>query len=225
VRAGDAALLFLSAASGATDVVAFLLLGHVFTSAMTGNTALLGVALGLRDGPAAARSAFALLGFLAGVVAGCAASRKEAASVRGLLLFELVVVAAFALAWPALSDKGNAAIYSLIFVSSLGMGVQGIAATEASRKGTTTIVFTSVLLRIAEAATRLLLRHPVPREERVRARRQAGGYAAYIAAAVLAALALSSRPSLAVWLPVMAVTAAALLNERELVTGRRGQPA
>lgn len=41
----DLALTALALASGVTDVAAFLTLGDVFTSAMTGNTALLGVAL------------------------------------------------------------------------------------------------------------------------------------------------------------------------------------
>ena len=39
-------LVFLSLASGCTDVLSFLKLGNVFTSAMTGNTALLAIALG-----------------------------------------------------------------------------------------------------------------------------------------------------------------------------------
>jgi uncharacterized membrane protein YoaK (UPF0700 family) len=36
---------FLAAASGSADVITFLTLGHVFGSAMTGNTALLGIAV------------------------------------------------------------------------------------------------------------------------------------------------------------------------------------
>jgi uncharacterized membrane protein YoaK (UPF0700 family) len=37
----DLGLALLGLASGSTDVMAFLMLGNIFTSAMTGNTALL----------------------------------------------------------------------------------------------------------------------------------------------------------------------------------------
>jgi uncharacterized membrane protein YoaK (UPF0700 family) len=43
---GRLGLASLSFASGCTDVLTFLKLGNVFTSAMTGNTALLAIELG-----------------------------------------------------------------------------------------------------------------------------------------------------------------------------------
>jgi uncharacterized membrane protein YoaK (UPF0700 family) len=42
----DLTLALLAFASGTTDVLSFLALSGVFTSAMTGNTALLGLAAG-----------------------------------------------------------------------------------------------------------------------------------------------------------------------------------
>src|SRR5437660_11648422 len=60
-------LALLSFASGATDVLAFIKLGHLFTSAMTGNTALLAIALGQGHVAAAGRSLTALLGFALGL--------------------------------------------------------------------------------------------------------------------------------------------------------------
>ena len=49
-------LACLSLASGCTDVMTFLNLGDVFTSAMTGNTALLAIAIGRGQLLAASRS-------------------------------------------------------------------------------------------------------------------------------------------------------------------------
>jgi hypothetical protein len=50
IRVRNGAAMFLAAASGATDAIGYLALGHVFTSAMTGNFALLGIALAHHDG-------------------------------------------------------------------------------------------------------------------------------------------------------------------------------
>lgn len=212
MRAGDAALLLLSAASGATDVIAFVLLGHVFTSAMTGNTALLGLALGTRDAAAAGRSAFALGGFLCGIVAATwLHPHGTARSLRPLFLVEMVLVAAFALAWPA--ADGTAATHALIFLSALAMGMQGLTAREASRFGMTTIVFTSALLRIAETAARRILGRAEAVKERRHAAREFSAYLAYAGAAAFAALFLRAHVRWLVWLPALAVAAAALCYE------------
>ena len=60
-------LAALSLASGCTDVLSFLELGNLFASAMTGNTALLAVAIGSGELLAASRSLTALVGFGLGV--------------------------------------------------------------------------------------------------------------------------------------------------------------
>src|ERR671918_41811 len=67
-------LVFLSLASGCTDVLSFLRLGNVFTSAMTGNTALLAIALGQGQLFAAMRSLMALIGFIIGIAVATALS-------------------------------------------------------------------------------------------------------------------------------------------------------
>jgi Protein of unknown function (DUF1275) len=50
LRMREAAAMALAAASGSTDAVGYLALGRVFTSAMTGNLTLLGIAVAHRDG-------------------------------------------------------------------------------------------------------------------------------------------------------------------------------
>jgi uncharacterized membrane protein YoaK (UPF0700 family) len=68
----DVALAALTLGSGVTDVAAFLTLGDVFTSAMTGNTALLGIALSQGRILSATHSFSALLGFAVGASLGAA---------------------------------------------------------------------------------------------------------------------------------------------------------
>jgi len=66
----DLGLTTLAMGSGVTDVTTFLTLGDVFTSAMTGNTALLGIALSQGRLLSAAHSFSALLGFAIGAALG-----------------------------------------------------------------------------------------------------------------------------------------------------------
>jgi uncharacterized membrane protein YoaK (UPF0700 family) len=66
-RYKNAALGCLSVAAGGTDVLTFLDLGDLFTSAMTGNVALLAIAIGRGEVPAASRSFTALVAFAVGV--------------------------------------------------------------------------------------------------------------------------------------------------------------
>src|SRR5882757_2713358 len=70
IRVRNGAALFLAAASGATDAIGYLALGHVFTSAMTGNLALLGIALAHRNGERIGRVLVSLVGYMAGAALG-----------------------------------------------------------------------------------------------------------------------------------------------------------
>src|SRR5215472_15796501 len=66
----DALVLLLAFTAGCVDAVSYLGLGHIFTANMTGNTVLLGLALGQAQWFAALRSAVALAGYLAGAAGG-----------------------------------------------------------------------------------------------------------------------------------------------------------
>jgi uncharacterized membrane protein YoaK (UPF0700 family) len=67
----DAAVALLAPGAGAMDALSFVALGQVFTAAMTGDTVLLGLAIGQGRILAAARSVAALGGFVAGAATGC----------------------------------------------------------------------------------------------------------------------------------------------------------
>src|ERR1700683_5330790 len=62
----------LTLCTGALDAVCFLRLGKVFSSVITGNLALLGIAVGEKNGGLAANGGVALWGYAAGVALGTA---------------------------------------------------------------------------------------------------------------------------------------------------------
>ena len=85
-----------SFAAGSMDAIAFLVLGGVFTSAMSGNTILLGLAISQGHFSAAVHSFAALLGYVAGVsVASLSLAKSERGSGWTLGL-EALFLAAFA---------------------------------------------------------------------------------------------------------------------------------
>src|SRR5262245_28250684 len=99
----DLGLALMALASGSTDVMAFLTLGDIFTSAMTGNVAFLAIAIGQGQLHSALLTSLALLGFIGGVVVATAlyAPRKPSvrAVLRPLFALEIACLAGFAGAW------------------------------------------------------------------------------------------------------------------------------
>src|SRR5579875_2929177 len=63
---GHAFFVLLAFASGATDAFGFLRLGGTFTSVMTGNMVLVGLAAARSDGALVVRALVAICGYLAG---------------------------------------------------------------------------------------------------------------------------------------------------------------
>ena len=71
-RYRDVLVVVLTLCTGALDAVCFLRLGKVFSSVITGNLALLGIAVGEKNGGLAANGGLALAGYAAGVALGTA---------------------------------------------------------------------------------------------------------------------------------------------------------
>jgi uncharacterized membrane protein YoaK (UPF0700 family) len=214
----DVGLALLGFASGSMDALAFFNLGQVFPSAMTGNTALLGLALGQGDVIAALRPLIAFAGFLAGAAAAAASVDlwlHKLPAQRGvcwLLALEACLLAAFALAWPFVGwPIAGAGLYSLIVVASSGMGIQSVAARLVGRSGITTVVFTSTLTSIVTSATEAMLRppHRLP----FATKRQIGMFLIYGVGAAIAGL-LASRGAWLAFLPFVAVAGAAGFHYR-----------
>ncbi len=210
----DLTLALLAFASGATDVLSFLALSGVFTSAMTGNTALLGLAVGQGQFGAAVRSFDALAGFLMGVAAGTLprdTGSSRSALVR-ILALEALCLGLFTALWGywANLDKGMA-VYGLILLSAAGMGIQSVAARRINLPGIPTVVFTSTLTSIVMAATEAVLKRPRFQFE---ALRQLAVFCAYLLGTLLAGAMASRGLGSIVMLPLIAVLGALVSEYR-----------
>ena len=109
----------LSLAAGCVGAVGYLRLGQIFVANMTGNTVLLGLALGQAKGQAALRAVIALAGFVVGVAAGAAIvwrdPERSTWSPGVTAALELVVLGAFAVGWfLAGAEPDGREVYPLI---------------------------------------------------------------------------------------------------------------
>jgi uncharacterized membrane protein YoaK (UPF0700 family) len=213
VDSGDVGLALLGFASGSMDALAFFNLGEVLPSAMTGNTALLGLALGQGHVIAASRPFVAFVGFLTGAAAAAASvdlwlhKLPVPRAVCWLLALEACLLATFALAWQFIDQPiAGVGLYGLIVVASSGMGIQSVAARLVGRSGITTVVFTSTLTSIVTSATEAMLRPP--RRLPFATKRQIGMFLIYGVGAALCGLLASHGASIA-FLPFVAVVGAA----------------
>lgn len=198
-------LVLLGFASGSADVIAFLLLGHVFASAMTGNTALLGIALSDGNLVAASQPLTALFGFAAGVALAAFIGNRD---VRTLVGFEITCLALFAMLWQlGPHSAGEPAQYVLILLCSVAMGVQGIVARRIEAPGVNTIVFTTTLVTIVSSLVEIVTRRAVDPALGSKTRLQVAAFAAYGAGAILAGLLHWTDFALLAWLPMAAVVA------------------
>jgi uncharacterized membrane protein YoaK (UPF0700 family) len=212
----DLGLAALATASGVTDVTTFLSLGDVFTSAMTGNTALLGIALSQGRHVSATHSVSALIGFSLGALLGAAMNLRGRQSkaavlevVRLLVLMEMCCLGAFA---AILTSTGpppeSAVLYALILLSAIGMGLQGIAARQINSPGVNTIVFTSTLINIVISLTGTFMRGSEAGGVPPDTKRQIAMFLAYAFGAIIAGILAGPALSLLVWVPMLAVVLA-----------------
>ena len=148
----DTMLLLLTWAAGSMDAISYLRLGHVFTAMMTGNTVLLGLAVGQGHVLAAARSILALAGFAVGVIVGAMVAQRGPrrgdwpSAVTGALVLEAILLGAFAVAWQITGpERGEIAVYVLIGLTALAMGVQSAAVQRLDVPGIMTTYITGTL--------------------------------------------------------------------------------
>ncbi len=156
-RYRDALVVVLALTTGALDAVSYLRLGRVFSSVITGNLALLGVATGQHDAMLALNAGLALAGYACGVLAGGAfAGTPERgqpawpARVTLTLAAEWGVLAAFSGEW--LVTGGHPAGASRLALLPLGAAAMGMQSTAVRRLGPmSTTYLTSTLTGILTA--------------------------------------------------------------------------
>ncbi|GAA5233795.1 DUF1275 domain-containing protein [Verticiella sediminum] len=142
-------LALLSFAAGSTDAIAFLALENVFTSAMSGNTVLLGVAIGRGDFDAALHSFAALFGFMTGVSLASLAFAKSGRGSGWALGLEASFLAVFAALWLWVDDPVRSpGVYGFIVISAVAMGLQGGIGRKIGVPGIMTVIFTSTYTAI-----------------------------------------------------------------------------
>ena len=212
----DLGLGLLSIAAGCTDVVAFLKLGDLFPSAMTGNTALLAIGVGSGHLLAASRALCALVGFALGVVIATVVSahrraqeEERRAVLRRLLPLELVFLGGCAALWGANAHSMEGVVlYAVIALSALSMGIQSVAARHSNSSGISTIVLTTNLINILISATRVLASLPGAGEAPARAGAHVQAFAAYAGGAALAACLVYRWAEAVIWIPLAVVLCA-----------------
>ncbi|AEM48169.1 protein of unknown function DUF1275 [Acidithiobacillus ferrivorans SS3] len=201
----DRSMHLLSATSGAADIVAFLKLNMVFTSAMTGNLALFGIAVGQGHLLSATHSLTALLGFIIGV-AIAALWKEHPFGLRWILALEVVFLALYAFCWLRWGfPLGGSPLYALILFSAIGMGMQSVAARLINVAGVPSVVFTNTLTSIVLVFIQSIHKHqPLP----FALRQQMAALLAYLGGAVVFAFLLMVMPVLAMTLPAVLVALA-----------------
>ena len=211
VGLADLGLGLMAIAAGGSDALAYLTLGHVFTSAMTGNTVLLCIAVGQGQFVAAMQSFTAFLAFVAGAALAAAFSRRPVpnehvpAHLSPLFLLEIALLAAFVAVWFATGRTSETARYGLIVLSAIAMGTQGVIARHINVPQVNTIVFTTTIISVVASCTRALLAaSAVPFDTK----RQIGILLVYAAGAVLMAVLIAHANAIYVWLPLIAVIGA-----------------
>ena len=149
-------LTLMSIASGCMDILSYVLLGQVFTSAMTGNAALLGLGIGQGNLGAMSRSLAAFLAFLSGLLLGALLLRwtrsksGQLGQVTSALLLESVLLVGFAWLWHvAAGPSTGGKLYCLVALSAMAMGVQSAVAHRLGVPGITTTYFTGTITTLA----------------------------------------------------------------------------
>lgn len=191
------ALALLSFAAGSMDAIAFLTLGDVFTSAMTGNTILLGIALGQGRMSAASHSIVAFIGYASGVAVAALPLKTPRRGVERTLVLEILFLAAFAGLWTACGGPARlTAVYGLIILSAVAMGLQGAVGRAIHIPGIPTTVITSTLTAIIGTLAERLLGGDKAVLTAL-TQQQIGTLLVYLASAVVTGSAVSR------WLPVL----------------------
>ena len=141
----DALVVLLTLTTGAVDATSFLALGNVFSSVITGNMVLLGVAAGAARPALAVHSSVALAGYIAGVAIGAPIARDEDAHGRTwppgvtiTLVVELGVLTAFTIAWELAGAAPHGTLQlALVVVLAVAMGLQAAAVRRLGQMSTT----------------------------------------------------------------------------------------
>jgi uncharacterized membrane protein YoaK (UPF0700 family) len=202
----DGLLVLLTVTTGAVDASCFLHLGNVFSSVITGNLVLLGVAAATQSASLAIHSGVALAGYSAGVLIGAPIATRRARggetwplSVSVTLVAEFCVLAAFSVGWELTGGRpGSMAQALLIAALAVAMGIQSAAVRQLGGMSTTYLTGT-----LTAVVTELVTRDRGPGFAR-----SVGVLAAIVSGAVIGGLVAEHAPA---WLPAAIMTPLAVV--------------
>ena len=206
--------LLLAFGAGATDALGILGLGRVFTSVMTGNLVLLGIAIGSGTTGDLERVLVALVGYLL-AVAG-AAWYLRAGAPRVVLAAEAVVQAGLLAGWLATGTRpSRVPDLALIAVAAVAMGAQAQTVRTLALPVPSTTYLTGTLTSLAASLA--------TGTRDAKAGRLAAVVAAVLAGAAACVAALHLVRPLAAVLPLLATTVV-LVTWAPRGRGRRSGP-
>jgi uncharacterized membrane protein YoaK (UPF0700 family) len=156
----------LTFVSGAADVSAFTRLGSVFTSVMTGNIVLWGLAIARGSLTLFSHTAVAITGYVTGVAvgtligqrggrAGSGPARVLAVPIRWALGAELTLVTGFTVGWEVCGARpAGWAQFCLLATLAAGMGMQSVAVNEMGMTQLSTTFLTGTLTALVSYQVR-----------------------------------------------------------------------
>ena len=219
-------LVLLALNSGATDAIGFISLGGAFTSVMTGNMILLGVAVPSGDGALALRSGLAIVLFMVGAFVGARIARTPQPEdgvwpvrVTVALAVELAIFVGVAVGWWLTGGHPLGGVQPVLLgTSAVALGVQSSAILRFGVSGLSTTYMTGTLTTVVSALA--YGRHPrniVPSAQIL---------VGLVGGALLAALLIRVAPLAVPGLQIVAVGAAVigagLADLRQRSPGVRG---
>jgi uncharacterized membrane protein YoaK (UPF0700 family) len=165
-------ILLLTLVAGGSDALGYLNLGKVFTSNMTGNIVLLGIAVSEGRGNDTGRSLFALFSFIVGNCIGawlCGRLVRKNTSrfaVTAVISCEagLLLIYALLSAWLP-PGRHLTVIYPLIALLGASMGLQAAAVYRLGTPGVTTTAITGTLTAFFAELMKLISFGPQPQPE------------------------------------------------------------
>ena len=155
-RQRDGLVILLTLVTGSIDAIGFTRLGGVFTSVMTGNMVLLGVAGGKGDVSLALHTGITFLGFVAGSFVGARiaghSEKDDGLWPRPILMalaLELVVLFVFAAWWEIASGAPtHGTEYAMLCINAIALGVQSAAVLRFGISGLSTTYLTGTLTQL-----------------------------------------------------------------------------
>jgi uncharacterized membrane protein YoaK (UPF0700 family) len=146
----------LAILSGATDAIGFLALGSAFTSVMTGNMVLVGVAAGTRDSSALGLVATAIAAYVVGVGIGTRVAGQSRpgdgpwpSAVTRALVLELGLLTTYAVVWWSVgSEPPHGWFAPLLALNAAALGVQSSAILRFGVSGLSTTYLTGTLTTV-----------------------------------------------------------------------------